>query len=69
MFKERIRFGGKGKMPLEKELRDGSRWNSNQGLELGADVLWYFFVRVRIESMCEFGGGMRMCVCVGGLGD
>lgn len=36
----------KGKMPLEKELRDGSRWNSNQGLELGADVLRYFFVRV-----------------------
>lgn len=49
MFKERIRFDGKGKMPLEKvfeKVRDGSRWNSNQGLELGADVLRYFFVRV-----------------------
>lgn len=53
----------KGKMPLEKELRDGSRWNSNQGLELGADVLWYFFVRVWTESMCEFGGDEEN-VCV-----
>lgn len=49
MYKERIRFGGKGKMLLERvfeKLRIGSRWNSNQGLELGADVLWYFFVCV-----------------------
>lgn len=26
------------------KFRDGSRWNSNQGLELGADVLWCLFL-------------------------
>lgn len=59
----------KGKMPLEKELRDGSRWNSNQGLELGADVFGTFLCVYEQRACVSLGGMRRMCVCVGGLGD
>lgn len=53
----------KGKMPLEKELRDGSRWNSNQGLELGADVFGTFLCGYE-QRACVSLWGDEENVCV-----
>lgn len=51
---------------VSANFRDGSRWNSNQGLELGADVLWYLFFLVTSVFVRERGREREQGVRVAG---